>query len=249
MPKSVPKKKKKALKTSINNSSSLKIETALDEDYLDYSSAPVAAKALLSHRVLSHEEQLELAKRISQGDQDARQAMISANLRLVFHWAKRYQAYAELDDLIQEGTIGLMRAVDKFEWERGFKFSTYATWWIRQALQRTIDKSQFNDISLDQPVGEDESTTLGELAASDASDFETDVELSIMAESIRDALDGLSEEERNVIACRFGIDGLKPKSLEAVAKELNLGIRRVRRIEKEAIRRLRAKRNLFALSA
>lgn len=218
------------------------------EDFIDWSGAPNPAKGLLRHRVLSHAEQVELAKKISEGDQEAREAMIAANLRLVFHWAKRYQSYADLDDLIQEGTIGLMRAVDKFEWERGFKFSTYATWWIRQALQRAIDKNQFSEISLDQPVGEDESTSLGELAAGQEVGFEDDVESYIIARDLKKAIEELPEEERSVIKLRFGIDGRAPKSLESVAKELNLGIRRVRRIEREALSHLRAKKELSSLS-
>jgi RNA polymerase primary sigma factor len=89
--------------------------------------------------VPSAEEQTELAQRIEAGDGAARERMILANLRLVVFWAKRYQNRGlSLLDLIQEGVFGLMRAVDKFDWRRGFKFSTYATWWIRQSLQRAL---------------------------------------------------------------------------------------------------------------
>src|SRR5579863_3049150 len=88
-----------------------------------------------------HEEQVELAKRVALGDDEARRAMIAANLRLVVHWARRYQDRGvDFGDLVQEGTFGLMRAVDKFDWQRGFRFSTYATWWIRQALQRAVQQ-------------------------------------------------------------------------------------------------------------
>ena len=67
--------------------------------------------------------------------------MVAANLRLVVHWARRYQDRGvDMADLVQEGSFGLMRAVDKFDWERGFRFSTYATWWIRQALQRAVQQ-------------------------------------------------------------------------------------------------------------
>jgi len=89
----------------------------------------------------SPDEQVELAKRVAAGDEEARRQMIAANLRLVVHWARRYQDRGvDFADLVQEGTFGLMRAVDKFDWERGFRFSTYATWWIRQALQRAVQQ-------------------------------------------------------------------------------------------------------------
>src|SRR6202046_4890851 len=88
-----------------------------------------------------HEHQVELAKRVAAGDELARKQMVAANLRLVVHWARRYQDRGvDMGDLVQEGSSGLMRAVDKFDWERGFRFSTYATWWIRQALQRAVQQ-------------------------------------------------------------------------------------------------------------
>src|SRR5580693_8619124 len=88
-----------------------------------------------------HEQQVALAKRVAAGDDEARRQMVAANLRLVVHWARRYQDRGvDMADLVQEGTFGLLRAVEKFDWERGFRFSTYATWWIRQALQRAVQQ-------------------------------------------------------------------------------------------------------------
>ena len=93
------------------------------------------------HPMPDHEGQVELAKRVAAGDEEARREMVAANLRLVVHWARRYQDRGvEMSDLVQEGTFGLLRAVEKFDWERGFRFSTYATWWIRQALQRAVQQ-------------------------------------------------------------------------------------------------------------
>jgi RNA polymerase primary sigma factor len=91
------------------------------------------------HRLLTATEEIELAKRIERGDQEAKDCMVSSNLRLVVSIAKHYQGQRiSLLDLIQEGVLGLIRAAEKFDYRRGFKFSTYATWWIRQAIERGI---------------------------------------------------------------------------------------------------------------
>jgi RNA polymerase primary sigma factor len=91
------------------------------------------------HELLTAAEEVELAKRIERGDVEAKQRMINSNLRLVVSIAKRYRGHGvPFGDLIQDGVIGLNRAVEKFDWRKGFKFSTYATWWIRQACQRAI---------------------------------------------------------------------------------------------------------------
>src|SRR5277367_2523342 len=119
-----------------------------DDDFeLDLSAGPALTTDSLQqflneagrYPLLTAAEEVELAKRIERGDLAAKERMITCNLRLVVSIARRYQTQGiTLGDLIQEGVIGLIRATEKFDWRRGFKFSTYATWWIRQAVQRGV---------------------------------------------------------------------------------------------------------------
>ncbi|HEY2258412.1 MAG TPA: sigma-70 family RNA polymerase sigma factor [Solirubrobacteraceae bacterium] len=108
--------------------------SALSENSLDQ-----FLRAARAHSLLTAEEEVELAKRIERGDLEAKERMINSNLRLVVSQARRYQGHGlPMEDLVQEGMLGLIRAVEKFDWRRGFKFSTYGTLWIRQALQRGL---------------------------------------------------------------------------------------------------------------
>ena len=110
-------------------------KNAIDKDYL-----------MAIHRIplLSYVEEVEIAKKIENGDLTAKNKLVSANLRLVVAVAKKYfNRGLPIQDLIQEGSIGLIKAAEKFEWKKGYKFSTYATWWIRQAITRAIaDRSR-----------------------------------------------------------------------------------------------------------
>jgi RNA polymerase primary sigma factor len=249
---------------------------------------------LTRHPLPGPEEQVELAKRVQAGDDAAKQEMIAANLRLVVHWARRYQDRGvDLPDLVQEGTFGLIRAVEKFDWRRGFRFSTYATWWVRQALQRAVHnhgqtirlpmeaaerarrvdatarelglelgrsatddevmeaaavtQSQLDDIrraarvvaSLDQPVGPEAETSLGELvSASEDDEFEEEVANALVIEELHRAIDSLEPLARAVVRLRFGLDTGEPVSLEATAKRLGIGPRRVRQLERAAMEQL-----------
>jgi RNA polymerase primary sigma factor len=210
--------------------------------------------------LLSAEAQVELAKRIEQGDEEARERMIGSNLRLVVHWARRYQGRGvDLVDLVQEGTFGLMRAVEKFDWRKGFRFSTYATWWIRQALQRAVqskgrairlpedalaaeleadpDQARLPRVvaSLDQPLTSEATATLGDVVAADEAPFEDELVHTISLGRLEEAISRLPELEQAVVRLRFGLDGAPPASLEATARSLGIGVRRVRRIEAAAL--------------
>ena len=249
----------------------------------------------------NYDEQVELAKRVTAGDEEAKKQMVAANLRLVLHWARRYQDRGvEMVDLVQEGTFGLLRAVEKFDWERGFKFSTYATWWIRQALQRAVQQhgrtiriplevgeqlqrleattAELTSIfgrkptddeleeatgmnrelrdslkglsgvtaSLDQPASSDSATTLGDLVAPSQTDWVGDIEQTMMDEHLHAALAALTDLQREVLALRFGLNGATPLSLQATATKLDIGVRRVRRAEEEALAQLRLNESVLA---
>ena len=96
-------------------------------------------KDVSKHKLLTREQEVQLSQKIEKGDNHAREIMISSNLRLAASIAKKYQySGVDLTDLIQESNIGLMKAVEKFDWRKGFRFSTYATWWIRQSVRRHV---------------------------------------------------------------------------------------------------------------
>jgi len=245
--------------------------------------------------LLSANEETHLAQQIEKGDHKAKQRLIEANLRLVVSIAKKYPDKGlSFLDLIQEGNFGLMRAAEKFDYQKGFKFSTYATWWIRQAIMRAVaDKSNtirkpvhmteamnqlknayrqlfqengyepsfkelgkrmdlstdkvqriwmtFQDmISLETPVGEEDSSSLGSLIEDryTSSPYDT-TSYGMLKEQLQNLLNTLTDREERILRLRFGMDDDCPQTLESIGNMYGITRERIRQIEDKAIRKLR----------
>jgi RNA polymerase primary sigma factor len=207
------------------------------------------------HPLLTAQEEIELAKRIERGDLEAKERMINANLRLVVSQARRYQGHGlPMEDLVQEGMLGLIRAVEKFDWRRGFKFSTYGTLWIRQAIQRGL-QNHGRTIRVPVHVSQRQvkvrkveselSTKLGreptdeEIAAVSELPLEEIAELRELSRAMTSLDQPVSEDGETALGDLLASD--RPEPLEEVAvnerdQRVNEAVRRLPAAEQSVIR-------------
>jgi len=267
---------------------------------------PESVDQLLAHSrrypLLRPAQEIELAQRIERGDLRAKELLVNSNLRLVASNARRYQNQGlPLADLVQEGMLGLIRASEKFDWRKGFRFSTYATLWIRQAIQRGLENSgrtirlpvhvaqrsrkvgrverelsvrlgreptieevaaeaglpldQVEEVrhqraalvSLDQQVGEDGDTALGDLLPSDQEAPEETAWDNERERIVHEAIAQLPATERTVLTLRFGTGREEPQTLTAIGKRMGFSAERASQLEQRALKKLAESPELAAL--
>lgn len=213
--------------------------------------------------LLTVEEEKTLATKAFSGDKRAQKELVEHNLRFVVKIANQYQKYMDIEDLINEGNMGLMHAAEKFDPSLGNRFSTYAVWWIKASIQKAIRetskgirfpsnkydemmKSKWNFASLDKKIDsdEDEETTLASFIKDERIKSPEDEywEQESTSQLIQ-MVSMLDENEQTVIKKRYGLDGTEPMSLSEVGTLMGYSKERIRQLEKRALIELKKKMN------
>ena len=200
-------------------------------------------------QILTMEEEVALAKAMKQSGEKgrvAREEFIKANLRFVMYCAKKHLGKGvELEDLNSLGIEGLMKAVDKFDYTKGFRFATYAVWWINQSITRGIDKNMVteeNTVSLEKKVGEEEDSSLEDLLMDEKSVDPCEyVAINDSKKTLEQILSQLNEKEELVLKLHYGIGINKTMTLEEIGRlpQMNVTKERVRQIEQKAFKKIR----------
>ncbi|MEJ2492923.1 MAG: sigma-70 family RNA polymerase sigma factor [Ignavibacteriaceae bacterium] len=219
--------------------------------------------------LLTPDEEIELAIRIKKGDELAKEKLVKANLRFVVSVAKQFQNQGlSLGDLINEGNIGLIKAAQRFDETRGFKFISYAVWWVRQSIMQAIAEAKILDmttdevayalqisgrhVSMDAPLkaGDENKNSLIDVLPNDQQPL-PDKELlkESLKNEVANVLSSLTEREAEVIKLYFGIEGDHSATLEEIGERFNLTRERVRQIKEKALRNLRHSKRSFKLKS
>ena len=196
---------------------------------------------------LSKEEELELWRKYKyEGDIDAKNKLVAANLKFVASVAKQYQgrglSYA---DLIAEGNIGLLKAIDKFDGERGYKIISYSVWWIKQSILEALEKrnaSNDEDLPCDyeKPLDTDDNDYQIELNDDYVFDQSQENKEQEQQAAINFLMEYLNQREKNIITKYYGLDGNKPKTLEEIGMEYGLTKERIRQIKDTSFKKMRS---------
>jgi RNA polymerase sporulation-specific sigma factor len=194
---------------------------------------------------LCEREEKECLERMRNGDNDARDKLIEHNLRLVAHIVKKYSASADIDDLISIGTIGLIKGVESFNYEKNTRLATYVARCVENEVLMYLrhEKKFSSQISLSEPIGfdgEGNEVSLMDVLPGDGEDVCEKVERRGCIKKLYEGVKSLSDKrEREVIALRYGLSGEEPMTQKDVAKRLKISRSYVSRIEKKAIGKLR----------
>ncbi len=226
-----------------------------DYYYCDISKVPL----------LTLEEEKTLATKAFSGDKAAQDKLVEANLRFVVSIANKYAGLMELDDLIDEGNLGLMHAAEKYDPSSKARFATYAAWWIKAYIQKAIretstgikfpsnkyeemKKPEWKLLSLDKTLSssEDSTTSLSDFIFDDkVDDVEEEYCKKALASDLRTSLNILDDRAKTVLIKRFGLDGAEPLSLSQLGVLMNLTRESIRQIEKKALSTLKNNTELY----